>query len=210
MNHLTLCCKVVSNEIGYSDRNDPICRLRLKTKFQDGDNWKMATFEAQYFGDRAIDVHTEAPENTFLIVQGAFERYREGADYATRFYGRGMPLLMDFFVPINKIVLVGRMGGSPETQHFSSGAVKAKTAIATNRIGQDSPSWHNIQAWGRRAEVMQQYTAKGSLIGVEGQLLWFPTRDRATGEYLDQLVPFIKADQIKLLDRKREEAHAGW
>lgn len=79
---------------------------------------------------------------------------------------------------LNKVVLIGRLGRDPEMRHSQQGLAVVNFPIATNEqwtdknTGErrDKTEWHNIVAFGRQAEVCEQYLSKGSQIFIEGRL----------------------------------------
>jgi single-strand DNA-binding protein len=77
---------------------------------------------------------------------------------------------------INKVIVVGNLGRDPEVSTVKE-RLRAQFTIATNSRWTDQNGerheqveWHNITAWGRMAELAQQYLKKGSLVYVEGRL----------------------------------------
>ncbi|RLC62133.1 MAG: single-stranded DNA-binding protein [Chloroflexi bacterium] len=84
----------------------------------------------------------------------------------------------------HKIVLVGYLGRDPEMRYTPSGQPVTHFSVATNRRwtdqeGQqhDETTWWRVTAWGRQAEVCNQYLQKGRLVLVEGRI----RPDPATG-----------------------------
>ena len=82
---------------------------------------------------------------------------------------------------LNKVMLIGRLTRDPEMRYTPSGQPVTSFSIATNRYSggtegerRELTDYHNIVAWniGRRmlAELVAQYTKKGSLVYVEGRL----------------------------------------
>ena len=79
---------------------------------------------------------------------------------------------------VNKAIILGNLTRDPETKTISSGQTVASFSIATNRFWKDKTSgekkksaeYHNIIAWGRLAEIAQQFLTKGSLVYIEGRL----------------------------------------
>ena len=75
----------------------------------------------------------------------------------------------------NHVQLIGRLGGEPTVRDTKSGKV-ARFSIATNEQysenGQvkNNTQWHNIVAWNRLAEKVEQNFHKGDEILVEGKL----------------------------------------
>ena len=78
---------------------------------------------------------------------------------------------------VNKAILIGRLGRDPELRYTPGGRAVASFSLATTErwTGQDgqkneSTTWHNIVAWGRQAEVMKEYLAKGRQVYIEGRI----------------------------------------
>ena len=80
---------------------------------------------------------------------------------------------------VNKVILVGNIGGDPELKYTTSGTSVTNFSLATNEKWQDvngSPkeeiSWHKIVVWGKQAEFAHKYLSKGTKIFVEGRLTY--------------------------------------
>ncbi len=78
---------------------------------------------------------------------------------------------------INKVILVGHVGGSPETRYTKEGVAVSSFSLATHELkkapqndNEEHTEWHNILAWGNIGEFVEQYVKKGQLICVEGRL----------------------------------------
>ncbi len=77
----------------------------------------------------------------------------------------------------NKVQLIGHVGNEPEIVNLESGKKLAKFSIATNESYKNSKGekitdtqWHNIVAWGKTAELIENYVPKGKEVGIEGKL----------------------------------------
>ncbi len=77
----------------------------------------------------------------------------------------------------NKVQLIGRVGQDPEILNLETGKKLAKFSIATNdnytnAKGEkvEQTDWHNVVAWGKTAEIIEQFVNKGKEIAVEGKL----------------------------------------
>ena len=77
----------------------------------------------------------------------------------------------------NKVQLIGNLGNNPEVITLESGKKLAKFSLATNEYYKDAKGekqiktdWHNIIAWGKTAELIENYASKGKEIAVEGKL----------------------------------------
>ena len=113
---------------------------------------------------------------------------------------------------VNPIELIGYMGAMPEMRYTANGVCVTNFSMATNRIwrGQDGESqqqtdWHRVTAWGRLAEVVNQYMGKGKRVRVIGRLEYQTWNDKTTGELRTRAV--IVASQVLFLDYDR--AHTG-
>ena len=78
---------------------------------------------------------------------------------------------------LNKSMLIGRLGQDPEMKYLDSGAAVCSFSIATNDdyTGKDGgkveqTDWHNIEAWGKLAEICGEYLTKGKQVYIEGQM----------------------------------------
>jgi single-strand DNA-binding protein len=78
----------------------------------------------------------------------------------------------------NNVQLIGNIGKAPEILTFENGKKLAKFSLATkefftnsNGEKQTETQWHNLVAWGRQADIIEQYLKPGQKITVEGKLL---------------------------------------
>ncbi len=77
----------------------------------------------------------------------------------------------------NKLTIVGYLGRDPEIRYTPQGTAVCSFSIATtekkkNRDGEqeDVTTWFRVTAWGKQAETISQYLAKGSQLYCEGRL----------------------------------------
>lgn len=78
----------------------------------------------------------------------------------------------------NRVQLIGRLGQNPEVKTLESGKMLATFSIATsdyhkNEKGEriEETQWHNIIAWGPKAEFVSKYLQKGKEVALEGKLM---------------------------------------
>jgi single-strand DNA-binding protein len=78
---------------------------------------------------------------------------------------------------VNKVILVGNLGSDPPVRYTQGGTAVANFNIATterfnNKAGEreERTEWHRVVAWGRLAEICQQYLKKGKQVYIEGRL----------------------------------------
>jgi single-strand DNA-binding protein len=84
----------------------------------------------------------------------------------------------------HKVIIVGNLGNDPEMRYTPSGQAVTNFPVATNRTYTNSngervkeTTWFRISAWGRQAEVCNEYLARGRQVMIEGRL----NADRETG-----------------------------
>lgn len=78
---------------------------------------------------------------------------------------------------LNKAILIGNLGADPELRTTSGGQSVLKMRLATsetyldrNRQRQERTEWHSITVWGKRAEGLGSFLAKGHRLYVEGRI----------------------------------------
>lgn len=80
---------------------------------------------------------------------------------------------------INKVILIGNLGGDPEVRYMpGNGGAVATITIATSESWRDKSTgeqrekteWHRVSLFGKLAEVAGEYLKKGSQVYIEGQL----------------------------------------
>jgi single-strand DNA-binding protein len=81
---------------------------------------------------------------------------------------------------INRVILVGRLTRDPQLRKTNSGKSVASFTLAVDRRfarnngngqeQQQQADFISCVAWDKTADFMQQYTHKGSLLGVEGRI----------------------------------------
>ncbi|SER37515.1 MULTISPECIES: single-stranded DNA-binding protein [Pseudomonas] len=79
---------------------------------------------------------------------------------------------------VNKVILVGNVGGDPETRYMPNGNAVTNVTLATSEAWKDKQTgqqqerteWHRVVFFGKVAEIAGEYLSKGSQVYVEGQL----------------------------------------
>lgn len=76
------------------------------------------------------------------------------------------------------VILIGNLGRDPEMRYTPSGQPVTSFSVASNRSYNDSNGqkvdetiWFRVTAWGKQAEICNQYLHKGSKVLVEGRLV---------------------------------------
>lgn len=76
-----------------------------------------------------------------------------------------------------RLVIVGNLGRDPEMRYTPQGTAVTTLNVATSRKYKNSADvlkeetlWFRVSVWGKQAETVNQYLAKGSKVLVEGEL----------------------------------------
>jgi single-strand DNA-binding protein len=76
-------------------------------------------------------------------------------------------------VPVNRVLLAGRLTRDPETRELASGKRITTFVVTTEEYadsGQVKANHHAVVTWDKLAAVCAQYLGKGSRVAVEGRL----------------------------------------
>lgn len=114
---------------------------------------------------------------------------------------------------VNKVILVGRLGRDPETRYTGGGQAVANFSVATDESYKDRngerqkrTEWHRITAWGKLAEICQQYLKKGTMVYIEGRI---QSREWQDKEGQKRTSFDIVASTMKMLSSRGDAAAAG-
>lgn len=112
----------------------------------------------------------------------------------------------------NHIHLTGNLGADPKTVTLKTGLVATEFSLATNEYSRDAEGnrrvrteWHKIKAYGKMAELFDQYLKRGSQISIIGSMRyrkWVDQFDqnRTTAEVIAEEFTFLSGGN------KNEEA----
>ena len=106
---------------------------------------------------------------------------------------------------MNKVILMGNLGKSPETRTLESGVVMCRFPIATSETYKNRKSgertshteWHNVVLWRGLAEVAEKYLNKGDKILIEGRIRSRSWEDKESGQM--RFITEILADQMQMI-----------
>lgn len=106
---------------------------------------------------------------------------------------------------INRVDIIGRMTRDIELITTQSGSTVGKFSIAVNRkYGEkEETSFFNCVAFGKTAEVIQQYSPKGKQVAIDGRLNQNRWEDAQTGQKRSTVE--IVVENIQFLGGKRDE-----
>lgn len=74
---------------------------------------------------------------------------------------------------LNRVTLIGAVGQDPEVRYSAQGMAIASFSFATSEKRKDKDQvtqWHNCVAFGKLAEIVQQYVTKGSRMYLDGAI----------------------------------------
>lgn len=107
----------------------------------------------------------------------------------------------------NKVQLIGNLGSTPEIRTIESGKKMARFSIATSETYRNSKGekvtetqWHNLIAWGKLAEIAEQFLTKGSEVALEGKLI---NRSYTDKEGNKKYITEVQVNEILLLGEKK-------
>jgi|TARA_R110000751_G_scaffold181031_1_gene287328 single-strand DNA-binding protein len=108
---------------------------------------------------------------------------------------------------VNKVILIGNVGGDPEVRYMPNGNAVANVTLATTDSWKDKQSgqqqerteWHRVVFFGRIAEVVGEYARKGSKLYIEGRLQTREWEKDGVKRYTTEIVVDI-GGQMQLLD----------
>jgi single-strand DNA-binding protein len=115
---------------------------------------------------------------------------------------------------INKVILVGNLGGDPEVRYMPSGNAVTNVTLATSESWKDKQTgqmqerteWHRVVFFNRLAEIAGEYLRKGSKVYVEGSLR---TRKWQGQDGQDRYTTEIVASEMQMLDSRGGAGDAG-
>jgi single-strand DNA-binding protein len=109
---------------------------------------------------------------------------------------------------VNKVTLIGNLGGDPELRYTESGTAVCNMSLATNESYTDQDGnevqqteWHDIVAWDRLGEICDEYLEKGSQVYFEGKL---QTREWEDRDGNTRYSTEVKAQDMMFLDSNQQ------
>ena len=115
---------------------------------------------------------------------------------------------------INKVILVGNLGGDPEIRTMQNGSKVANLRMATNERWRDRNSgemnerveWHRVVIFNERLiDVAEKFLKKGSKIYLEGQLQtrkW--TDNQGQEKYSTEVLLNRFRGELQMLDSRND------
>ena len=109
-------------------------------------------------------------------------------------------------VSLNKVMVIGNVGGDPEMRFTPGGHPVTSFAVAANWMyttpegeRKQETEWFNVVTWNRLAEQCNQFLNKGRLVYVEGRLR---TRSWEGQDEQKHYRTEVVANRVTFLDRQ--------
>lgn len=109
----------------------------------------------------------------------------------------------------NKVQLIGNLGNNPEIRTTENGKKMARFSVATNELYRSAKGekvtetqWHNLIAWGKVADIAEQYLSKGSEVAIEGKLI---NRNYTDKEGNKRFITEVQVNEILMLGDKKQK-----
>jgi len=108
---------------------------------------------------------------------------------------------------INKVMLIGNLGGDPDIRYTPSGSAVANLTIATSETWKDKDTkekkekteWHRVVFFNRLGEIAGEYLKKGSKVYIEGKLQTRKWQDKSGN---DRYTTEIIGNELQMLDSR--------
>lgn len=109
---------------------------------------------------------------------------------------------------VNKVILIGNVGGDPDVKYLEGGVAVARFSLATSEVYNNKngervtqTEWHNIVLWRNLAQIAEKYVKKGMMLYVEGRLR---TRSWDDQNGVKRYTTEIYGDNFQMLSRKQD------
>ncbi|MCH2233603.1 MAG: single-stranded DNA-binding protein [Crocinitomicaceae bacterium] len=107
----------------------------------------------------------------------------------------------------NGVNLIGRIGIDPIVRTQKNGVKLAKFPLAINETIQEAEGrvqktqWHQIVAWGSKAELIEKYVSKGQMLAIDGKLVNRVFNDKTTG--VTRKITEVQVNEILVITPKK-------
>lgn len=107
---------------------------------------------------------------------------------------------------MNRVVLAGRLTANPEIRKSTNGNSVCRFSLAVNRKfknsnGERQADFINCVAYRKTAELINQYTDKGDLLGIEGRI---QTGSYTAGDGRKRYTTDVVVENIAFINSKRK------
>ncbi len=110
---------------------------------------------------------------------------------------------------MNKVILIGNVGSTPEIKTLDSGTQIANFSMATteNYIKKDGTkvqdtTWHRVEVWNGIAKVVEKFIQKGDRLCIEGKII---VQEWTAEDGTKRNSVKIRVERLELLGNRREQ-----
>ena len=114
---------------------------------------------------------------------------------------------------MNKVILIGNITKDTEMRQTESGTLVASSSIATNEFYKDKQGqkqqqteFHNLTAFGKTAELFENYIKKGQKILIEGKM---KTRSWEGDDWKKRYSTYVLVDKVEFLGGNKKDDGAS-
>jgi single-strand DNA-binding protein len=116
---------------------------------------------------------------------------------------------------LNRVSIIGYLGGDPDVRDVAGGLVVATVSIATTEAWKDRQTgarkehteWHRVVFFNKLAERAEEYLKKGAQVFVEGKL----RTTKWTGtDQVERYTTEIIASEFKMLGKRDSGSNGGY
>ncbi|MEO6759539.1 MAG: single-stranded DNA-binding protein [Saprospiraceae bacterium] len=107
---------------------------------------------------------------------------------------------------INKVTLIGHLGGDPEIRHLENGNSVGSFSLATNENYKDKDGnwqtrteWHNVVVWREDADRAEKMLKKGMMAFVEGKISYRKYTDK---DGIERKTTDVVANTFRSLEKR--------
>ena len=113
---------------------------------------------------------------------------------------------------VNKVILIGNLGGDPEMRTMPNGNAVTNMTLATSDSWKDKNTgqmqerteWHRVSFFGKIAEIAAQYLKKGSKVYIEGRLQTREWEKDGVKRYTTEIIVDM-GGTMQMLDGRSDE-----
>ncbi len=113
---------------------------------------------------------------------------------------------------LNKVLLLGHLTANPESKKTEGGHTMTRFSVATNKSVikeggevEDQAQFHRVVAWRKLGDICAEHLTKGSLVLVEGEILYRNYEDK---KGVTHYITEVKASRVIFLRIKKNEIEA--
>ena len=107
---------------------------------------------------------------------------------------------------MNLVALTGNIATDIELRQAGQSVVTSINLAVKDDFKKDTTHFIRVEAWGKTAELLNQYCAKGSKVGIQGSLKVDKFQDK---EGNNREVTKVNASRVEFLDSKGSQSNQG-